>query len=135
MLSREAMKYLDRWYERECEAAEGRRGKLAYLQDRYETVQILLEEYPTVGECVAAVRRLSDSRTGPTFSTIHKAKGLEASSVYILRPDLMPSPWAQGEDERRQEDNLTYVAITRCGHDEGKEPNAADTLTFGIRER
>jgi superfamily I DNA/RNA helicase len=125
MTSLEAMKHLDRWFERECEAAEGRRGKLAYLRDRYETVELLLNEYPTVAQAVEAVRRLSTSRTGPTFSTIHKAKGLESDEVYILRPDLMPSPWANGEQELIQEDNLSYVAITR----------ARQSLTFGVKER
>jgi DNA helicase-2/ATP-dependent DNA helicase PcrA len=125
MSSSEALRALDRWYDKECQAADGRRGKLAHLEDKYETVRLLLEEYPTVSECVEAVRRLAASRTGPTFSTIHKAKGLETPKVYILRPDLMPSPWAQGEAELQQEDNLSYVAITR----------AIDELTFGVRER
>lgn len=123
--SAEALQRLDRWYERECEAADGRRGKLAYLEDKYNTMKLLLEEYSTVKDCVEAVRKLGQSREGPTFATVHKAKGLEAQHVYILRPDLMPSPWASGDDERLQEDNLSYVAITR----------ALDTLTFGVKER
>jgi DNA helicase II / ATP-dependent DNA helicase PcrA len=125
MRSTDALARLDSWFEREVEAAEGRRGKLASLRDKYETAQLLLTEYSTVGEAVEAVRRLAQSKTGPTFSTIHKAKGLEAKDVYILRPDLMPSPWASSDAERQQEDNLSYVAITR----------AIESLTFGISER
>jgi DNA helicase-2/ATP-dependent DNA helicase PcrA len=48
------------------------------------------------------------------MSTVHKAKGLEADRVFILRPDLMPHPLAKGHDELIQEDNLHYVAITRA---------------------
>ena len=51
---------------------------------------------------------------GVALSTIHKAKGLEANNVFILRPDLMPSQWAAKDWELIQEDNMQYVAITRA---------------------
>lgn len=47
------------------------------------------------------------------LSTIHKAKGLEAERVFILKPDLMPHPKAKRGWEIDQENNLRYVAITR----------------------
>jgi superfamily I DNA/RNA helicase len=56
----------------------------------------------------------SDDSAGIVFSTVHKAKGLEADTVYILRPDQLPliranqQPW-----EVEQELNLKYVALTR----------------------
>lgn len=115
---------LELWYAKEREAAQGRRGRLAYLSDRFETVKLLLEQHGTVYEACETVRRLASSTTGPLFSTIHKAKGLEASSVYILRPDLLPHPMAQGEIEMVQEQNLEYVAITRSSNE----------LTFGQRD-
>ena len=104
---------LERWYAKECDAVQGRRGRLAYLHDRYETVKLLLEQYATVYEACETVRRLSECETGPIFSTIHKAKGLEARNVYIIRPDLLPHPMAEGDNELIQERNLKYVAITR----------------------
>jgi DNA helicase II / ATP-dependent DNA helicase PcrA len=119
----EVLQRLDRWFQKECEAAEGRRGKLAHLRDKYETAKLILSEYSTVSEACEAIKRLAACRTGPTFATVHKAKGLESESVYILRPDLMPSPWAQGEQELLQEDNLSYVAITRT----------ISSLTWGIK--
>lgn len=115
---------LDKWYLKEREAAQGRRGRLAYLSDRYETVKLLLEQHTTVYEACETVRRLAECRTGPLFSTIHKAKGLEASDVYVIRPDLLPHPMADGERELVQESNLKYVAITR----------SSNRLTFGQRE-
>ena len=48
------------------------------------------------------------------LSTIHKAKGLEANNIYLLRPDLLPHPLAMTAEELVQEDNLHYVAITRA---------------------
>lgn len=49
-----------------------------------------------------------------TYSTIHRAKGSEADTVWFYLPDLIPSRYAKTEDELQQEDNLAYVAITRA---------------------
>jgi DNA helicase-2/ATP-dependent DNA helicase PcrA len=70
------------------------------------------------------LKTLADGKTGPIFSTIHKAKGLEAHEVYFLRPDLCPSPWARTREAQEQERNLRYVAVTR----------AQERLTFGVSE-
>lgn len=51
---------------------------------------------------------------GVCLSTIHKAKGLETDNVYILCPSLMPSKHAKKEWEIKSEENLIYVAMTRC---------------------
>jgi DNA helicase-2/ATP-dependent DNA helicase PcrA len=47
------------------------------------------------------------------LSSIHRAKGLEAECVFLLRPDLIPHPKATSAWERDQEENLMYVALTR----------------------
>lgn len=51
---------------------------------------------------------------GIQLSTIHKAKGLEADNVYILRPSLLPYPLASKSWEIKTESNLIYVAYTRA---------------------
>jgi superfamily I DNA/RNA helicase len=57
----------------------------------------------------------SDDRPGVWLSTVHKAKGLEAERVFILRPDKLPLVWrGQQAWEMEQEKNLLYVAITRA---------------------
>jgi len=57
-----------------------------------------------------------NSKSGPILSTIHKTKGLEFDHVYLLRPDLLPAPWVDEDDEEsmQQEKNLEYVAVTRA---------------------
>jgi len=55
----------------------------------------------------------TDELQGIVLSTIHKAKGLEANRVFIVRPDLLPLPHAHGW-QLAQEKNLIYVAITRA---------------------
>lgn len=49
-----------------------------------------------------------------TLSTIHKAKGLEYDTVFILDRSLMPSKFAKSAWALAQERNLIYVAITRA---------------------
>lgn len=114
---------LDTWYEKETESAKskGQRGRLAGIQDRYETIKLLCSLYQTVEEVISLVKELGEGSHGPVFSTIHRAKGLEALKIYILRPDLIPAFYAQGEEQLKQEDNLLYVAITR----------SASELTYG----
>lgn len=46
--------------------------------------------------------------------TIHKSKGLEADSVFILNENLIPSKFARSEQQLVQEENLRYVARTRA---------------------
>lgn len=109
---------LDAWYEREKEKAEEDEawGKLSGIEDRYETLCEIMQDFDGVGELLDFLRNLSTGTRGPTFSTIHKAKGLESPNTYLLRPDLLPSKWAFGEAAQRQEANLSYVAITRAMH-------------------
>ena len=120
-------KKLDRWYKKETSAAESRgaRGKLEALRDRYETLSLFCSEFTSVSEIIDCVKRLGGGHQGPTFATIHKAKGLEHPRVFILRPDLLPSSFAQTPEQIRQEENLLYVAITR----------SQSELTYGERLR
>jgi DNA helicase-2/ATP-dependent DNA helicase PcrA len=55
----------------------------------------------------------SDDQVGVVFSSVHRAKGLEAKRVYILSPELMPHKMATKPWELEQERNIEYVAITR----------------------
>lgn len=60
------------------------------------------------------IESLFDEQRGAVvLSTVHKAKGLEAERVFIIRRDLMPHPRAKRDHERVQEDNLLYVSLTR----------------------
>lgn len=49
-----------------------------------------------------------------TLCTIHRSKGREWNRVYLIgRNRYMPSPYAEADWEKKQEDNLAYVAVTR----------------------
>lgn len=121
------MAKLDRWFEREREAclAKGKKGKLLGIIDKYETVKLLCGEFKLVADMVQMVKALGESTRGPIFATIHKSKGLEHKSVYILRPELLGGFGDLTAEQRQQEENLHYVAITR----------AKETLTYGAKLR
>lgn len=120
---KEFLRKLEGWYEKERTEAEEKEawGKLSGIEDRYETLCVLSENLSTTKELLDLLTALGAGKRGPLFSTIHKAKGLESPSVHLLRPDLLPSPFAFGESALRQEANLSYVGITR----------ALDTFTYG----
>jgi|TARA_R110000824_G_scaffold35603_5_gene111428 superfamily I DNA/RNA helicase len=79
---------------------------IIHLTGRTTTVQGLLGNIKTIfGD---------GKKAGVVFSTIHKAKGLEANTVWIIETQLMPHPMAKSKADRKQEMNLCYVAITRA---------------------
>jgi superfamily I DNA/RNA helicase len=95
--------------------------KAERLSDQRDSVIAIIEGLPqgedTVYDVIAVIRRLfvDDGNGGrTTLSTIHKAKGMEAHTVYILDGHLMPSKWAKQEWQMVQEQNLKYVAVTRA---------------------
>lgn len=85
------------------------------VEDKYETLVAVMDDCDTVAEVLGKLRSLfSNDRVGVVFSTVHRAKGLEAHRVFILRPDLMPHPRAVRPDQIQQELNCLYVAETRA---------------------
>jgi len=97
------------------------------LQDRNNCIEAVMQGLRTVGELVDRLKNLfSDcDKTGQPkekvlLSSVHRAKGLEAETVFILEPEKMPHPMAKLEWEISQEYNIKYVALTR----------SLDKLTF-----
>lgn len=95
-------------------------GKAQSVDDRVQCLLTLIENLPeterTLTGLVAALDKLfGDDTTGRlTLSTVHKAKGKEWPRVAILKPELMPAPWAKDGWQQEQEKNLQYVAWTRA---------------------
>ena len=84
------------------------------LRDRVDTILALSDGCNSIGDLQAKINQVfSDDKQGIAFSTVHKAKGLEAERVFILHPELMPYPKASKPWERQQERNIEYVAKTR----------------------
>lgn len=90
------------------------------LKDKIACIQaVIAYKCPqSVEELIEGIEELfSDYRRNDavTFSTIHKAKGLESDKVVIIAPDKLPLMWkGQLEWQFQQELNLKYVAVTRA---------------------
>lgn len=84
------------------------------VQDKVETIVALADGVYSISELEDRVEMIfSDEVEGVVFSSVHRAKGLEAERVYILHPELMPHPMAKKPWEMVQESNVQYVAYTR----------------------
>jgi DNA helicase-2/ATP-dependent DNA helicase PcrA len=85
------------------------------VADQSETLHVLSEGRETVRELRALINDLFGDialqRGQVICSTVHKAKGLESDTVFILRDTLYPY---EGADKVLEENNIEYVAITRA---------------------
>ena len=86
------------------------------LSDKHKCIVHLTGKTTTVKGILDNIKTIfgDGKKKGVIFSTIHKAKGLEADNVWILKPELMPHPMAKSPSDKEQEKNLCYVAITRA---------------------
>lgn len=113
---------LQKWLDREVERAIGEDRSPERLYDQAECLRFFVdsldEDSRTVESLVAKIELMFTDQpeaTRLTLSTVHKAKGLEFETVFILdREKYMPSRWAAQEWQKIQEQNLLYVAVTRA---------------------
>lgn len=88
---------------------------LIALNDTFETIVCLYERAKDVPGLVKVILEIfSDDVEGIELMTIHKAKGLEKTNVFIIAPELIPHKLAATEEAQLSEANLAYVAITRA---------------------
>lgn len=107
---------LQEYYVREKEKLldNAKEMQAVLLEDKVKTIQFVISESTTVTDLISKITMLfSDDNLGIVFSSVHRAKGLEADNVFILRPDLMPHKKAKKQWEKDQEQNCIYVAETR----------------------
>jgi DNA helicase-2/ATP-dependent DNA helicase PcrA len=97
--------------------------QIANLQDRVESLLCIWQHLASTGKAAslaelrASLTELfADKDNAVQLSSIHKAKGLEAHTVGLLHPELLPHPRAKQAWELVQERNLAYVATTRARH-------------------
>lgn len=115
------MKKIEAWSGREIEKAVAKmdESKIASVEDKAQCLLMLAEEVTEEGGNVQSLINIIEqlftpSRNCTTLATIHKAKGLEADTVYWLNSSQCPSKWARQQWQKDQENNLCYVATTRA---------------------
>lgn len=94
-------------------------SKAEAIQDKTDAIMVMIdgldEDSRNVPALLATIDQLfNEAVRGTTLSTIHKAKGLEASRVFWLNSSACPAKWVKQDWQRQQEVNLCYVAATRA---------------------
>ena len=117
---------LEDWQARECQkaVAKGKDEKVQEITDKCDTVRVIcravqdkkLNDLDSVRSFIRAL--FDDNVRGVlTLATYHRSKGREWPRVILIEHSTRcPSPYAKQAWQRRQEDNLAYVAITRSQH-------------------
>jgi DNA helicase II / ATP-dependent DNA helicase PcrA len=84
------------------------------LEDKVSTLLFIGKMSNNINDLINKIKAIfTDTVEGIVLSTVHKAKGLEADRVFIIRPDLIPLPNTRSW-QYAQEKNLEYVAISRA---------------------
>lgn len=93
--------------------------RIALLQDMLSAVLALFEAYQPqeFRDWETSIEKIfdeSDGRRCINLYSIHSGKGGEGDVAFIIEPELMPfTRKNQTSEEREQENNLLYVALTR----------------------
>ena len=109
---------VDEWENAQLELLEKRRATASVkdtICDYADVMRAFAEQCASPFDITCLIDRIfSDDTDGTVFSSVHKAKGLEAETVYIIRPEQLPLIRKGQQDwELQQEMNLKYVALTR----------------------
>jgi superfamily I DNA/RNA helicase len=137
---------LEQWAAKEIAKAikADRESRVQSIEDKHESILAFLKgcKAQTVPKLKQEINDLFNPKEGGkkvVLSTIHKAKGLEGERVFVYRPELMPSKYANLEWQMQQEFNLMYVAYTRALSElylvfEELQDDREDTLPEGEHE-
>lgn len=99
---------------------QGNGRKADELDDRLACLQAICGACKTVSDACARIDSLfadTDAMARVCFSSTHKAKGLERERVWVLADTYLRRRPKQTEAQAREEQNLWYVAVTRCQRD------------------
>lgn len=88
------------------------------LIDKYEGIMACHEGIAanSPAELILGIEKIfSDDSDGIELMTIHKSKGLQAETVYILEPNKLELSWRDMQEwQKVQERNCAFVALTRA---------------------
>lgn len=94
---------------------KGKKQEAANIEDRCGCLRLFVTSCASLEDVRRTIQNMFKAGPGITLSTIHKSKGLEWETVFLLDvPTTIPSPYAEAQWEKIQEYNLGYVATTRA---------------------
>jgi superfamily I DNA/RNA helicase len=113
--------WIDEWEAKECErlAKKNAESAIQVVQDRAAMVRELALECVSVKDILARIDALfSDEVPGDRvmLSTVHRVKGDERETVYLLRDtfDKVRAGMKKRGKDTSEEDRVMYVAVTRA---------------------
>jgi len=121
---KEFFEWLADWYRSESERllSKNKEHLVEALYDRCLTLQYLSVGLQSLNELVERIDHVFSDDLGPRimFSSVHRAKGLEAERVWVLTQTFQHErtqwPFGTPESRKQEEKNIWYVAITRTRH-------------------
>jgi DNA helicase II / ATP-dependent DNA helicase PcrA len=98
---------------------EGNEGAITSLRDRIDSIRIIAQDRPDVVDipslCTEIEQLFEENQRAIVCSSVHRVKGQEADTVFIIAPDKLPLEWLNQQAwEWEQERNLKYVSLTRA---------------------
>lgn len=105
-----ALKAIAKW---EAEKKSKSRAK-ASIEDRAESLRVFVAVGKNLSEAITYADHLFKQEGPVLLMTGHKAKGLEYDDVIFLDSWRIPSKWAESEEDIKQEQNISYVIMTRA---------------------
>jgi len=109
-------------------------ARISRLGDQADCIRAIIDasDATTVDNLKSTIDELfSDAQASIWLSSVHRAKGLEADRVFIIRPEQLPPRWSKpGTWQYEQELNLKYVAMTRAKKELWVEDSADATWRF-----
>lgn len=114
----ELLEAIDNWEKKKMEAYDMRFASQSVKEqiiDEAEVMRIFTNQATSPEHVIQIIENMfKETKDATIFSSVHKAKGLENETVYILKPNKLPLTWKdQQEWEIEQEMNIKYVALTR----------------------
>lgn len=107
----EFMRLVTSWEAAEVARLEALDADTSLATDKAECLRALAAGASSVGEIITRLDEIFAAREGSIqLMSTHKAKGLEADRVWLLRSTYCEDP----NDAAEQDKNLLYVAITRA---------------------
>jgi len=113
---------LDKWHAKEAAKLRAKKyvsdNALIALNDKRDCLEAFTEGAETLQDVRDAINKVFDNaeaqgREGVLLSTVHRAKGMEARTMYIVHPELIPHPAAKSAKDLRGEFCVDVVARSR----------------------
>lgn len=92
--------------------------KYVQFEEKIDIIKIFFERYASVKIAKQKIHEIFDeSKPGIKLMTVHRSKGLESNRVFFIthfeNNKLIPSRFSISPEQKKQESNLEYVALSR----------------------